>query len=63
MVNNPPIRETISDVGKYVHEIIKGDDEETVKTKDALNQALIINAELQLLHKENLDSEYENTFN
>ena len=50
-----PVNDIITDIGQYIHEIIEGDDEETVKAKDAYNQALITSAELELLHREALD--------
>ena len=50
-----PVNDNITDIGQYIHEIIEGDDEETIKAKDAYNQALITSAELELLHREALD--------
>ena len=30
-VNNPPVGETIEDTGKYVHEVVKADDNEKIE--------------------------------
>ena len=50
-----PEHDKFSEINKYVHDIEEADDKKTIKAKDAYNQALISNTELEMLHKEAIE--------
>ena len=50
-----PDPDKFPDIDQYIHDIDETDNPETVEAKQAFNDALISNTELELLHRENIE--------